>query len=284
MPWRYELRKPQLRAECAIAPEVFEGGIERLAECAPPFAAGRLRPEQRDHAPTSLAGRASDLAPTNTASIASRPDPEREGVPHFVGSASGDHRPLRRALARPVGRARGPPAGVIVFDPSGFAPKGNASVGVPRPWLGRLGKVDNGPVGIVLGSVSYRAQAWVDVRLSRPKEWAKDRARRPPVRRAEGGALPDAARAGAGEAPRDRAPRAARLGHPGWSSDRGVPATWQERGGSGRLPGGDVVGVAPPPGVVADRGMVPGAGGASGEKSDCGPSQGPRARLMAIGW
>ena len=36
--------------------------------------------------------------------------------------------------------------------------------------------------------------------------------------------------------------------------------------GLARLPGADVVGVAPPPGAVPDRGVVPGPGGAAGEK------------------
>jgi SRSO17 transposase len=67
---------------------------------------------------------------------------------------------------------------VIVFDPSGFAKKGKASVGVQRQWLGRLGKVDNGQVGVFMAYASYREHALVDVRLYLPKEWAKDRARR----------------------------------------------------------------------------------------------------------
>ena len=72
----------------------------------------------------------------------------------------------------------GDPDGVIVFDPSGFAKKGIASVGVKRQWLGRLGKVDNGQVGIFMGYVSPREHALVDVRLYLPKEWAADKTRR----------------------------------------------------------------------------------------------------------
>ena len=44
----------------------------------------------------------------------------------------------------------GTPDGVIVFDPSGFAKKGDASAGVQRQWLGRLGKVDNGQGGVCM--------------------------------------------------------------------------------------------------------------------------------------
>jgi SRSO17 transposase len=178
MHWRYELRKQQLLDECVIDPEVFEGGIERLAEFAKPFAACLVRQEQRDHARTYLSGLVSDLKRKNTEAIAYRHDQERHGLQHFVGSSTWDHRPLLRELARQVGRTIGTPDGVIVFDPSGFAKKGTASVGVQRQWLGRLGKVDNGQVGVFMAYASSREHALVDVRLYLPKVWAKDRARR----------------------------------------------------------------------------------------------------------
>jgi SRSO17 transposase len=178
MHWRYELRKQQLLDECEIGPEVFDGGIERLTEFARPFAECLVRQEQRDHAQTYLAGLVSDLERKNTESIAYRHDQERHGLQHFVGSSTWDHRPLLRELARQVGRALGTADGVIVFDPSGFAKKGQASVGVQRQWLGRLGKVDNGQVGVFMGYATHREHALVDVRLYLPKGWAQDRARR----------------------------------------------------------------------------------------------------------
>ena len=47
-----------------------------------------------------------------------------------------------------------------------------------RQWLGRLGKVDNGQVGVFMAYASHHEHALVDVRLYLPKAWAKDRARR----------------------------------------------------------------------------------------------------------
>ena len=178
MHWRYKLRKQELLAECEIGPEVFEGGIERLTEFARPFAACLVRQEQRDHAGTYLAGLVSDLKRKNAESIAYRHDQERHGLQHFVGSSTWDHRPLLRELASQMGGAIGTPDGVIVFDPSGFAKKGQASAGVQRQWLGRLGKVDNGQVGVFMAYASPREHALVDVRLYLPKSWAKDRVRR----------------------------------------------------------------------------------------------------------
>lgn len=178
MHWRYRSRKQQLLDECDIGPEVFQGGIERLAEFAIPFAARLMRREQREHARTYLAGLVSDLEHKNTESIAYRHDQERHGLPHFIGSSTWDHRPLLHELAGQVGREIGTPDGVIVFDPSGFAKKGDASVGVQRQWLGRLGKVDNGQVGVFMAYASHKEHALVDVRLYLPKAWAGDRARR----------------------------------------------------------------------------------------------------------
>src|SRR6266566_2547743 len=178
MHWRYRLRRQQLLDECEFGPEVLEDVIGRLAEFARPFAACLVRREQREHARTYLAGLVSDLGRKNTESIAYRHDQERHGLQHFVGSSTWDHRPLLRELASQVAREIGTPEGVIVFDPSGFAKKGTASVGVQRQWLGRLGKVDNGQVGVFMAYASYHEHALVDVRLYLPKAWAQDRARR----------------------------------------------------------------------------------------------------------
>ena len=178
MQQRFELRKQQLLAECDLGPETFDGIIERLADFVQPFAACLVRDEQRCHAHTYLAGLVSDLKHKNTEAIAYRHDLDRNGLQHFVGSSPWDHQPLLRELARQVGSDLGVPDGVIVFDPSGFAKKGTASVGVKRQWLGRFGKVDNGQVGIFMGYVSPREHALVDVRLYLPKEWAADKTRR----------------------------------------------------------------------------------------------------------
>jgi SRSO17 transposase len=178
MHWRYRLRKRPPLDECEVSPEVFRGAVERLAEFARPFAEHLARREQRDHARTSLTGLVSDLGRKNTESIAYRHDRGRHALQHFVGSSTRDHRPLLRELAGQVGRELGTPGGVIVFDPSGFPKKGTASVGVPRQWLGRLGKVDNGQVGVFMAYATRHEHALVDVRLYLPKSWAGGRARR----------------------------------------------------------------------------------------------------------
>ena len=57
-----------------------------------------------------------------------------------------------------------------------------------------------------------------------------------------------------------------RPGVQGPDPGRGVSEAGQGRGRSGRLPGEDVGGVAPPPGAVPDRGVVPDTRDPAGEK------------------
>ena len=120
----------------------------------------------------------SDLKRKNIESIAYGHDQDRRGLQRFIGSVPWDHRPLLEELARQVGSELGEDDGVIVLDSSGHRKCGNDSVGVQRQWLGRLGKVDNGQVGIYMGYASRKEHALVDTRLYLPKQWAKDKARR----------------------------------------------------------------------------------------------------------
>ena len=94
---------------------------------------------------------------------------------------------LLEELARQVGTELGEADGVIVFDSSGFAKKGTASVEGKRQGLERLGKVDNGQVGIFMGYVSGREHALVDVRLYLPQEWAQGQETSRAVWRPQGG-------------------------------------------------------------------------------------------------
>src|SRR5258708_14820551 len=96
----------------------------------------------------------------------------------LIGQAEWRRRPLLTELSRQVGAELGEADGVLVLDPSAFAKKGTASVGVQRQWCGRLGKLDNCQVGVYLGYVSRREHALIDLRLYLPQEWAHDPARR----------------------------------------------------------------------------------------------------------
>jgi SRSO17 transposase len=175
---RFQRRKEQLLAACQVPPTLFRGVMSRLEAFAQPFIAALPSPESRAHSRTYIAGLLSDAERKNAESIAYRYDLDRQVIQRFIGEVAWDHDPLIDELNRQVVAAIGRPDAVLVFDPSAFPKKGNASVGVQRPWCGRLGKVDNCQIGVYLGYVSDDEYARVDFRLYLPREWAKDRKRR----------------------------------------------------------------------------------------------------------
>jgi SRSO17 transposase len=68
--------------------------------------------------------------------------------------------------------------GVLIFDDTGFAKQGHASVGVARQYSGTLGKVGNCQVAVNC-HYAERTIAWpVATRLYLPKDWAGDADRR----------------------------------------------------------------------------------------------------------
>jgi len=175
---RFEARKQEILGEAEIKPEVTSGMLRRLEHFAEPFVASLGRREAKQNARVYLSGLLSDLERKNVESIAYRHDQDRRGLQRFIGEAPWPHPPLLEELARQVGEQLGEADGVIVFDPSAHKKCGNDSVGVQRQWLGRLGKIDNGQVGIYLGYASRKEHALVDVRLYLPKDWTKDKDRR----------------------------------------------------------------------------------------------------------
>lgn len=171
-------RFDQLLADAEVDPRVPRGVLLRLERFLEPFVQHLQRSEQADHARHYVTGLVSDLEYKNVESIAYLHDQEREPLQQFIGQSPWEYDPWLTELARQVGVQLGGPDGVLVFDPSAFPKKGDASVGVQRQWCGRLGKIDNCQVGIYLGYASRIEHTLVDCRLYLPKEWAADKTRR----------------------------------------------------------------------------------------------------------
>src|SRR6266536_431159 len=175
---RFRIRLDELLEEAEVPPGLLRGVLPRLETFLEPFVASLARAEQRHNAQHYVQGLLSDLDGKNAEAIAYLHDQERQALQKFLGQSFWEHDPLLDELTRQVRTELGEADGVLVLDPSAFPKKGTASVGVQRQWCGRLGKVDNGQVGIYLGYVSRQEHALVDMRLYLPQEWAKDRPRR----------------------------------------------------------------------------------------------------------
>ena len=66
----------------------------------------------------------------------------------------------------------------LVIDDTGFAKKGEHSVGVARQYSGTLGRIDNCQVATSLHLAGERGSACIGLRLYLPEEWVNDRERR----------------------------------------------------------------------------------------------------------
>ena len=136
------------------------------------------RKEQRGHATLAIQGRLSSLQRKTTEPIACQAGKHRKPLQNFVGASSWDDEAIMAKLRRHVAEELGDPEAVLVLDGSGFPQKGSASCGVDRQWCGRLGKVENCPVGVFLVYAARGGHAPLDRRLYLRTEWAADAQRR----------------------------------------------------------------------------------------------------------
>ena len=162
---RDALRKRQLLDECQMDPEIFEQVMPRLHTFMKPCVRICQGQAAEQHAKTSVCGLLANVERQNIASIAYRLGHSRLPLQSFMGWDAWDEAPWREALRSQVKTHLGQSDGVLVCDPSGFPKSGRESVGVARPWCGRLGQVDNGHVAISLGYVSRKGHTLVDPRL-----------------------------------------------------------------------------------------------------------------------
>jgi len=175
---RYTMRKNQWLDECQVAPESFAQVMPRLHTCLEPFVDTFQGQALSHHAKTSVSGLLSDVARKNVESIAYHVGQNRLGLQGCIGWADWDDAPWRKTLLDHVGTPWGPGDGVLGCDPAALPKSGRASVGVARQWCGRLGKVAHCQVAISLGYVSRTGPTLVDLRLSLPKAWTQEKARR----------------------------------------------------------------------------------------------------------
>ncbi len=103
------------------------------------------------------------------------PESDARRLQQFLTHSKWDARAVIDQVAQEANRVLGDPQeACLLLDESGFAKQGKKSVGVARQWLGRLGKVDNGQVGVFGVLCRGGLATLVDARLYLPKEWTDD--------------------------------------------------------------------------------------------------------------
>jgi SRSO17 transposase len=77
------------------------------------------------------------------------PDSDHQSLHHFLSNSGWDEKPLLVKISNDGNHLLGERSNsCLIIDETGFAKKGNHSVGVSRQWCGQLGKVENCQVGV----------------------------------------------------------------------------------------------------------------------------------------
>lgn len=113
---------------------------------------------------------------------------DHQSMQHMLTEGAVDWGGFGDQLAQDANALLGGAQSVLLIDESGFAKKGERSAGVARQWNGRLGKVDNGQVGVFATLCRGEMASLVDARLYLPRAWADD------ALRCEQAAIPQDAR------------------------------------------------------------------------------------------
>ena len=103
------------------------------------------------------------------------PDFNYQAVHNTIAHSPWDYRPLMDEVAvRASGLLSGGPRCRLVIDDTGFAKKGDGSVGVVRQYNGRLGKVENSQIAVCTSLASGQQSTLIDIRLYLPEVGCKD--------------------------------------------------------------------------------------------------------------
>lgn len=143
----------------------LEGFHEQFHDCF-------LRSESRENFLKYMSGQFSELERKSIEPIALNVKGGKvRAMQRFVTDAPWDDDKIMVKYRFMVNTDLGSPDGALIFDESGFAKKGNDSVGVARQYCGTTGKVDNCQVGVFAAYVSDYGYSLIDKRLFIPEKW-----------------------------------------------------------------------------------------------------------------
>ena len=106
------------------------------------------------------------------------PGSEYYSMQHFISESPWEYRLGFDKVARDASELFEPFDWVgLLLDETGYAKKGEESVGVSRQWIGQLGKVDNCQVSVMAALSTSKYYCMVDTRLYLPECWTQDKKR-----------------------------------------------------------------------------------------------------------
>jgi len=132
------------------------------------------RAETRRWAHEYLRGLLMDMERKNCWQIAEArkiPPEHLKSLQHFLYGSPWQWEPVMDEMACLIYEHLGSEDGILVVDESGVRRWGSKSVGIARQYLGSVGKVDNGQVGVYLTYASEEATGFLNARLFIPEQW-----------------------------------------------------------------------------------------------------------------
>jgi len=158
-----------------VVPSDVEGFMEELWEFQSAFHDCFARSEPRAHFFDYMVGQFSKLERKSIEPMALHVEGGTiRGMQRFISDVHWDEEQMRWNYHQLVAEEMGDPAGVLMFDETGFVKKGTDSVGVARQYCGTLGKVDNCQVGVFAAYASRLGYAIVYKRLFLPEVWLSE--------------------------------------------------------------------------------------------------------------
>ncbi len=133
------------------------------------------RSESRNHFYLYMSGQFSELERKSIEPIALNVEGGNvRTMQRFISDAVWDDNKIMIKYRNMINEDLGSPNGVLIFDESGFAKKGNHSAGAAKQYCGSIGKVDNCQVGVFAAYASNHGYVLVDNQLYLPKKWFGD--------------------------------------------------------------------------------------------------------------
>jgi len=152
-----------------------EGFMDELQGFHAEFRDCFMRSEPRENFLLYMAGQFGALERKSIEPIALQvEDGNVRAMQRFVSDVVWDEELMLQRYHALVAEDMGDPEGILIFDESGFAKKGDDSVGVARQYCGSTGKIDNCQVGVFAAYASRHGYALLNKRLYVPEQWFGD--------------------------------------------------------------------------------------------------------------